>query len=384
MDIQDVDANGHIRMMNFVRLDEKTASHAPVAFDWRAEVVTGHPIYQHAVEVQASGGGSDTGSGGEKVEKEVQDTTFDNPLDESADAEHVNELPSEAVPTKNPELLTSYIDENFKSDGAIHTKTDEGFSTFNFGGLDMTDEDLLKLLPFLMHAESPEFISFAGNEQLTDAVLRPLFITFKSFPELSLLASGASGHHSWMWAVQSTMWQTEEYQLKFSKQMELVTEMRAANGKMAASDTEAATEALNVHESGIGEALHRKKMHLPHVGIEALVQHGLGTPEAVDATTEEEFLEYGVDIIAAKERFTRYENSRTKKTVAAAQVRVTCPPGGVAGDTVEVDYAGETFNVQVPDPAHPNLVSSSASDALCLRVAVWKRYPVEWYKASSL
>ena len=349
-------------MMNFVRLDEKTASHAPVAFDWRAEVVTGHPIFQHAVEVKASGGGSDNGGGGGKVqEKDVifnnstfdEDVPFDNPLNEIADAEPVDELPSEAVPAKNPEFLTNYIRENFKSDGAIYKKTDEGFSTFNFGGLDMTDEDLLKLLPHLMHAESPEFISFAGNKQLTNAVLRPLFIAFRHFPELSLLASGASGHHSWMWAVQSTMWQTEEYQLKFSKQMELVTEMRAANGKMAQSDTEAATEALNVHESGIGEALHRKKLHLPHADIEALVQHGLGAPEAVDETTEEELLEYGVDIIAARAAFVEYEKGQEPKTIAGAKLSVTCPLGSVAGSSVEVEYAGETFEVQVPDPPNP-------------------------------
>ena len=329
--------------VNFVRLDEKSACHTPVAFDWRAEVITGHPLYQVKVDT--------VGSQASKVSDRHGDSemVFSNPLDGDFGTEtDSSQLPEDS---RNQDLLTAYISANFKAD--VYTETDEGFSTFNFGGLGMTDEDVLELLPFLMHAESPEFISFAGNEQLTDAVFRPLFHTLKSFPELSLLASGATGHHSWMWAVQSAMWQTEEYASKFSKQMGLVTEMRAANGNLAEADREAATEALNVHESGIGEALHRKKLHLPHADIEALVQHGLGAPEAVDETTEEELLEYGVDIIAARAAFVEYEKGQEPKTIAGAKLSVTCPPGSVAGSSVQVEYAGETFEVQVPDPPNP-------------------------------
>ena len=324
VDLQEEDFNGHIRTMSMVRLDEKSACHAPVAFDWRAEVITGHPIFQVEIDTVGSQGQAaakvfDSDDGSDVVSFDV------NPL--SMESDTANDLSQPPENSRNPELLNDYIRENFKSDGGIYTETDEGFSTFNFGGLGMKDEDLLELLPHLVHAESPEFISFAGNEQLTDASFRPLFHTLKLFPELSLLASGATGHHSWMWAVQSAMWQTEEYKSKFSKQMGLVTAMRAANGNLAESDKTAATKAIKVHESGIGEALARKKLHLTHAGIEELVQRGLETPEAVDATAEEELIDYGVDIIAARDAYIghafRTQNKGIDEALARKKLHLT-------------------------------------------------------------
>ena len=377
--LQEVDSSGHITSMNFVRLDEKSVGHTPVAFDWRAESITGHPIYQHAVdsvEIQ------DQSTKAPKAPNDDQ-VKFANPListDEDPEPDPVSSsdsgTPDEILPAdeKNPELLANYIRVNFNSkrqarqQGEIYTEAEDGFSTFNFGGLDMKDEDLLELLPHLLHAESPEFISFAGNDQLTDASLRPLFHALKAFPELSLLASGARGHHSQIWAVQSAMWSTNTYRKKYSKQMELVTEMRKANGKRSDKDKEAAAGAVDAHESGIDKALARKQLHLTHKEIEALVDAGLSTPEAVDKLTAEDLLEYGVDLPEARKAFTVNEKQKararqTLSDIPGPVISVVCPADAGPGSPVNVEYAGQTFEVQVQPSLDP---SPLCSVCLCL------------------